>query len=138
MPNAEIFMPEKLLYSIVESPSHPVFTALYTRLGFTERRFSTQRKAISELKTTPAEIVVAEFFYGFGNNYAGVNVSNLDVMLMSLQRYAPATRVLVLAQKDQYPYLHKLEQLFTLHQVIPLPITEPQMQQRLLDYKTSP
>jgi len=43
--------------------------------------------------------VVAEFFYGFGNNYAGANLGNLDVFLASLQKYAPEARVIVLVKK---------------------------------------
>lgn len=121
-------MPNKLIYSIIESPAHPNFTLLYSRLDLTELRFSSQRKAMSELKKQPAGILVAEFFYGFGNNYAGVNVSNLDVMLSSLPRYSPDTKIIVLAQKEQYPHVDKLAQLFTLHQILPLPVTEKQME----------
>lgn len=127
-------MPNKLIYSIIESPSHPHFSALYTRLGFTELSFSSQRKAMSELKKQPAAILVAEFFYGFGNNYAGANVSNLDVMLSSLMRYSPDTKVIVLAQKDQYPHVPRLAQLFTLHHILALPVTEKQMEDVLREY----
>lgn len=121
-------MANTLVYSIIESPAHPHFTALYTRLGFTELKFSSQRKAMSALKTQPAGYIVAEFFYGFGNNYAGVNVSNLDVLLSSLPRYSPDTRVIVLAQKDQYPHVDKLARLFPLHQILALPVTEGDME----------
>lgn len=121
-------MNNKLVYSIIESPAHPNFSALYSRLGLTELKFSSQRKAMSELKKQPARFIVAEFFYGFGNNYAGANVSNLDVLLSSLQRYSPDTRVIVLAQKDQYPHVDKLAQLFSLYQVLVLPVSEQQME----------
>lgn len=131
-------MPNSLIYSIIESPAHPHFTALYTRLGFTELRFNTQRKAMAELKKQPAAIIVAEFFYGFGNNYAGVNVSNLDVLLSSLPRYSPESKIIVLAQKDQYPHVDKLAQLFTLYQVLALPVAEIQMESALGDYRVNP
>ncbi|MDQ1363378.1 MAG: hypothetical protein QG652_1239 [Pseudomonadota bacterium] len=121
-------MKNSFIYSIIESPAHPAFTALYNRLGFTELRFTSQRKAMSELKKQPPAAIVAEFFYGFGNNYASVNVSNLDVLLSSLPRYAPDAKVIVLAQKDQYPHVDKLAQLFTLHQVLALPVTEGDME----------
>ena len=49
-------------------------------------------KAISQLRKRPPDFIVTEFFYGYGNNYAGVNLSNLDVMLSSLPKYAPLTR----------------------------------------------
>ena len=89
-------MQERTLLSIVESPTHPNFSALYRRTGITEIRESSMRKAISRLKKCKPDLVVAEFFYGYGNNYAGVNLSNLDVFLYSMQRYAPEARVIVL------------------------------------------
>ena len=91
----------KVLFSIIESPLHPAFTQLYESLGFTEHRFSAMRKSISALKKNPPDAVVAEFFYGFGNNYAGVNVSNLDVFLHSLQKYAPGAKVIVLVSRGE-------------------------------------
>ena len=82
-------MAARTLFSIVESPAHPDFSRLYTRMGIREVRLASMRKAIGALKTDAPDYVVAEFFYGYGNNYAGVNVSNLDVFLYSLQKYAP-------------------------------------------------
>ena len=113
-----------LLYSIVESPGHPNLSGLYRRLGIEELRLPSQRKAVQALKTRPPDWVVAEFFYGFGNNYAGANLSNLDVLLGSLQRYAPDARVLVLVTKDQAPYVQRLADRFPLHAVLVQPVTE--------------
>lgn len=48
----------------------------------------------------PARLrLVAKFFYGYGNNYTVVNISNLDLLLFSLQKYAPKARVIVLVDK---------------------------------------
>ena len=69
------------LFSILESPGHPDFSGLYQRLGLNESRFGSMRHALQALKTQQPDFIVAEFFYGYGNNYAGVNISNLDVML---------------------------------------------------------
>jgi hypothetical protein len=113
-----------LLYSIVESPGHPNLSSLYRRLGLDEVRLASQRKAVQALKSRPPDWVVAEFFYGFGNNYAGANLSNLDVLLGSLQRYAPAARVLVLLTKDQQPYIQQLADRFPLHALLLQPVTE--------------
>jgi len=76
----------KTIFSIIESPSHPALTSLYTDCGLEEQRYTSMRKAISALKKTKPDFVVADFLYGYGNNYAGVNVSNLDVFLYSLQK----------------------------------------------------
>jgi hypothetical protein len=117
-------MASPLLFSIVESPGHPNFSALYRRLGIEEVRLASQRKAMQALKQRRPDWVVAEFFYGFGNNYAGANVSNLDVFLASLRKFAPAARVIVLVDKPQRRYLGALEERFAIHGVLVQPVTE--------------
>ncbi len=114
----------KTVFSILESPSHPVLSHLYNSLGYTEHRFTAMRKAISALKKTKPDYVVADFLYGYGNNYAGVNVSNLDVFLHSLQKYAPQAKVIVLTSKDEQQYIEKLANLFALHAVLTYPVDE--------------
>lgn len=114
------------VFSLVESSMHPDFSALYRSLGLVETRFTSLRKIIGKLKEQPAYIV-AEFFYGYGNNYAGVNLGNLDTMLHSLPKYSPATRVIVFTSKEELPYAEKLAQLFPLHAVLTLPVTEQAM-----------
>ncbi len=120
-----------LLYSIIESPAHPDLSALYRELGLRELRFPSQRKAIAHLRREPPDWVVAEFFYGWGNNYAGANVSNLDVLLHSLRKYAPQARSIVLAGPDQLPHVDKLAALFELHAVLPLPLDRERMREAL-------
>jgi hypothetical protein len=115
-------MAVQTLFSIVESPMHPDFSAVYRRLGIDEQRFSTMRKAISALKSTVPDIVVAEFFYGYGNNYAGVNVCNLDVFLCSLQKYTRQARIILLVDAAESKYVDKLAALFPLHAVLQYPV----------------
>jgi hypothetical protein len=112
-----------ILFSIVESPGHPNLSDLYRQLGIEEVRLASQRKAVQALKRQTPNFVVAEFFYGFGNNYAGANLSNLDVFLASLQKYAPAARVIVLVDKAQRPYVDRLAERFPLHVVLVQPVT---------------
>jgi len=120
-----------VLYSIIESPTHPRFSDLYAELGIDEAQLTSMRKAISELKTNPPDYVVAEFFYGYGNNYAGVNVSNLDVFLHSLQKYAPAARVIVLADKIDIEHVGKLPKELTPQAVLLQPVSRRQMAEQL-------
>ncbi len=101
---------------------------MYARLGMNELKFNSVRKAISQLKRQPPDWVVADFSYGYANNYAGVNVSNLDVLLASLRRYAPQARVIVLAEKSEYGYVDKLKSLFTVHTALQYPVSEAQME----------
>jgi hypothetical protein len=117
-------MATPLLFSIIESPAHRDYSALYARLGFRQERFGSMRKAIGALKHQAPDVVVAEFIYGYGNNYAGVNVSNLDVFLYSLQKYSPNARIIVLVARDELQYVDRLAALFPLHAVLPLPVDE--------------
>jgi len=120
------------LFSITESPGHPRLDSLYQRLGMTQVKLPSQRKALQALKRTTPDWVVAEFFYGFGNNYAGANVCNLDVFLASLRKHAPGARVIVLVSKEQSQYVPLLAERFQLHAVMTLPVSEADVESVLL------
>ena len=90
------------------------------------------RKAISTLKKQQPDFIVAEFFYGYGNNYAGVNISNLDVLLYSLQKYSAHTKVIVMVDKSEFKYVDKLNSIIKLHDIIKLPINKEQLQNSLI------
>ena len=113
-----------LLLSIIESPTHPQLSDYYKEHGFEEQRLSSTRKAISALKLNKPDFVVAEFFYGYGNNYAGVNICNLDVFLYSLQKYAPEAKVIIFVDKEEKKFTEKLVELFSIHGVLQYPIHE--------------
>lgn len=89
------------------------------------------RKALVQLKKQKPHFIVVEFFYGFGNNYAGVNISNLDVMLHSLQKYAPEAKVIVMFEKAEQKYVSKLNDMFYLHAILQYPVS-PQMMNDVL------
>ncbi len=117
-------MPSPELFSLVDSPTHPNFSALYRRLGYVETRFDSARKLHQALKSTQPAVLVGEFIYGYGNNYAGVNVCNLDVTLHTLQRFSPHTRVVVFVGKEEAPYVERLAERFPLHAVLVQPVSE--------------
>ena len=112
---------------MIESPTHPYLTPLYHTLGIDELCFKHMRKLISKIKKVQPNFVAVEFFYGFGNNYAGINISNLDVMLYSLQRYSPSTKVIVFVAKDQRQYVDKLNDILPLHAVFTLPLKQAEL-----------
>jgi len=89
------------------------------------------RKAIAALKKLQPDFIVAEFFYGYGNNYAGVNISNLDVLLYSLQKYSAQTKVIVLVDKREFHYVDKLNEIIMLHDVFKFPVNKDQLQKSL-------
>ncbi len=113
-----------LILLILESPTHPNFVKNYQDLGFEVNIVNSMRKAMVALKKSPPAYIVCEFFYGFGNNYAGINLSNLDVMLHALRRYAPNSKVITFYQKEEYKFLLKLKKLFVIYAEFQLP-TEP-------------
>ena len=117
-------MAQPTLLSIIESVAHPNLSAMYAQVGIAETRLNSMRKALAALKKQPFDYIVAEFFYGYGNNYAGVNISNLDVMLYSLQKYSPDSRVIVLVDKTEREYVDKLNEIFPLHAVLEYPVSE--------------
>jgi hypothetical protein len=112
---------------------HPDFSAVYKSAHIQEVKLRSMRRAISELKKQQPDYVVAEFFYGYGNNYAGVNISNLDVFLFSLQRYAPQARVIVMVDKSERHYVDKLNDIFPLHAVLQHPVSKAQLETLLGD-----
>ena len=124
-------MATSTLLSIVESAAHPNFTSTYKQLGITETKLNSMRKALASLKSQQCDYIVAEFFYGYGNNYAGVNISNLDVMLYSLQKYSPDTRVIVLVDKTEREYVDKLNEIFPIYAVLQYPVSESDIKQIL-------
>ena len=125
-------MRERTLLSIIESPTHPNFSNLYAELGFEQLRAESMRKAINKLRKRAPDFIVAEFFYGYGNNYAGVNLSNLDVMLASLPKYAPQAKVILFATRDEMRYVDKLRELFPVHAVLQQPAQAQQMRDLLV------
>ena len=117
-----------ILYSVIESPTHPNFSSLYRRLGIQEHKLGSSRKTMNQLKRQAPDYLVCEFFYGYSNNYAGINISNLDVMLYSLQKYAPDTRLIIMASKDELEHVDKLRHIFPVHAVLQHPVREETMQ----------
>ena len=116
-------MSHKVVFSIILSPLHPNLVNLYHDLNLENVQFNSMRKAISHLKKQKPDYVVADFLFGYGSNYAGVNVSNLDVFLHSLQKYAPEAKVIVMVEKEEKKHIAKLEALFTLHSVLQYPVS---------------
>ncbi|MDH5389363.1 MAG: hypothetical protein OEY06_13075 [Gammaproteobacteria bacterium] len=116
------------LLSIIESRMHPNFAELYQKLGLDEHRVGSIRKALSLLKNHQPDFIVCEFFYGYGNNYAGVNISNLDVLLSTLQKYSPDSKVIVIVEKSERQYVDKLNELLPLYAVFVYPAKENEME----------
>lgn len=126
-------MSQETILSIVESTMHPNYTDLYQRNGMIETRVNSVRKAISSIKKQPFDYIVAEFFYAFSTNYSGVHKSNLDVLLISLNKYCPACKLIVLVEKAERSYVEVLEPLgFPIHAVLIHPVVPQDMMSYIL------
>jgi hypothetical protein len=119
------------LFSLIESPFPPDFSALYRELGIEAQRFDSARNLHRALQKQPPDFFVGEFVYGWGNNYAGANVSNLDVTIRTLQRFAPQAKVIVFIQAREEPHIGKLLELFPVHAVLTYPVSEQAMRAAL-------
>ena len=124
-------MSRPILFSIIESPVHPNFTALFSRLGFEEVSLTSTRKAVSQLKKQKPDVVVADFVYGYSNNYSGVHISNLDVFLMSMQKFAPGTPVIILAASAELEYAEKMRNICPIQAILPFTVSESGLEKEL-------
>ena len=122
---------QSTLFSIIDSPTHPNFGPIYSAQGINEVQLDSMRKAISKLKRISPEFVVAEFCYAYSSNYSAIHTSNLDVLLYSLKRYSPKTKVIVLVKKEELEYVAHIQELFPLHAILSYPITETEMRELL-------
>lgn len=104
--------------SIIESALSPDCGNLYQQLGYQETRVNSMRKALGNIKKERFDYIVCEFLYRYGTDYAGCTVSNLDVMLATLQKYSPETRVVVIVDKAEKDYISKLTDQFKVHQIL--------------------
>ena len=105
----------KKVLNIIESPTHPKLSGFFEQMGFKELQVNSMRNAMKVLKKEKPDYIVAEFFYGYGNNYAGVNVSNLDTLLSCLPKYLPDTLTIVYVTKEEAQYVEKLHALYPIH-----------------------
>lgn len=121
----------KKLYTLFESPTFPHFPDLYRSLGIQESRFQSARAFNKAVAKQAPDIVLAEFLYGYGNNYAGINVCNLDVSLYTLQQHAPDARIIIVTDKTERVYVPKLTALFAIDAVLVLPIDQLELQKTL-------
>ena len=124
-------MTSKRLLTFAESPFFPNFPDLYARLGIAETRVVNSRKALAEVKKAPPDLIVAEFVYAWANNYASNHIGNLDVLLISMPKFAPEAKVIVLARKDEMAYAERLRATYPFHELLPLPV-EPGRMEALL------
>ena len=126
----------KTLFSLIESPFPPDFPGLYQALGIVAERFDSARNLHRALQKKAPDFFVGEFVYGWGNDYAGATVSNLDVTLRTLQCVAPQAKIIVVMQASEEAHIGKLLELFPIHAVLKFPIAKDQIRATLQSLAT--
>jgi len=121
-------MPNPIIITIVESILFPDYSGLYQQYNLSERRVNSIRKALTLIKKQPIDFIVVEFFYAYSTNYSGIYKSNIEVLLVSLIKYSPKTKVIVLANKKEIKHIDVLAAVdYPLHGVLQLPTSLAQM-----------
>ena len=127
----------KTLFSLIESAFPPDFPGLYQELGIVAERFDSARNLHRALQKRAPDFFVGEFVYGWGNDYAGATISNLDVTLRTLQAVAPQAKVIVVMQPSEEAHIGKLLELFPIHAMLKFPVAKEQMRATLQSLATS-
>lgn len=121
----------KKVLSIKESPRFPKTADLFTQLGLVESEVNSIRKANTYIKSHCPDIIMTEFFYGYGNNYSGVHISNLDMLFITLQKYQCTAKVITFVDKSEQQYIDKLINLFPLEHFFVYPVQLSQIEDYL-------
>ena len=125
-------MSHSVVISIIESMMFPDLGALYQRKGLEEFRVDSVRKATALVKKQPVDFIVVEFFYAYSTNYSGIYKSNIEGLLVSLIKYSPNTKVIVLVKKKEMQFINILDAVdYPVHGVLQLPIAPTQMESLL-------
>jgi hypothetical protein len=124
----------KRLYTLIQSPIPAHFPGLFQELNIVAERFDSARNLHRALQKQAPDFFLGEFIYGWGNDYAGATVSNLDVTLRTLQATAPQAKIIVLMQASEAAHIDKLLALFSIHAVLKFPITQEQMRATLQSF----
>ncbi len=123
----------KTLYTLSVSPFALQFLDIFQELDIVVTHFDSARNLHRALKAQKPDIFIGEFFYAWGNDYAGNTLSNLDVTLRTLQAVAPAAKRIVVMQATEAAHIDKLLAVFPVHATLILPCTADTLRSALKD-----
>jgi hypothetical protein len=124
----------KTLFSLAQSPLPAYFSGLCQELDIEATRFDSARNLHRALQKQPPDFFMGEFIYGWGNDYAGATVSNLDVTLRTLQAVAPQAKIIVVMQPSEEAHIGKLLALFSVHAMWTFPVAQEEMRATLQSF----
>lgn len=116
----------KRLLSVIELGGYEDFSSLYRELGYEVTQEISTRKAISRLKRTHYDVVVAEFNY---QHTFRDRLSNLESIIAGIQKRN--AKCIVIYEKEFENHLATLRQQFNFDAELSLPITRENMQAAL-------
>ena len=129
-------MLKPVIFSIIESPVFPKLSNLYDEMGYDELKFTSVRRAINALKKHKPDVIIAQFFFSYSTNYASNHISNLDSLIITLQKYSEyKPKFIFLVSKNDYQYIKLLTEHYdgfsSSNYSIILPVTEEHMKELL-------
>lgn len=116
-----------VLLSIIELGGYPDFKPLYRQAGYEVESVASVRKALSLLKQTQSDVIVAEF--NFQSDFRD-RTSSLESLLAAVQRL-PKTKVIIFYENEHAYQLAKLTARFPIHEALPYPIDPAKLEQSL-------
>jgi len=103
------------------------YKKLYQELGYTVVAEWSERKAISLVRKTPPDVIVADFYH---QTDFRDRLSNLESLLAAVQS-APSTRVLVFYEAAHQSVLDKVSARLRIDAALKLPVQENELRARL-------
>jgi len=119
---------QKKLLSIVELGGYPDFSTLYQRLGYQVEKVHQMRKAMTLLKKTRPEVIIAEF--NFQSDFRD-RTSSLESMLATLQFLKLDSHVVVFYEKEYAEPFQRLHATYPGIVAMPFPIEEAALEAAL-------
>ena len=102
--------------------------AIYHSAGFEVIQVNSMRKALTQIKRTKPDVIVAEFIYA--PTY-GSQLSNFESLLASLQTQAPTAKLIALVNKDDQTHFEKLRHRHPVDTVLYLPLDKSKLKEAL-------
>jgi len=117
-------MSDMKLLSIIEMGGYPNFEPLYKAFGFVPEKVHSMRKAQAWLKKNKPALIIAEFHF---DPELRDRMSNIESLMASLQRYAPAAKVIVFIDKSHRGRLEKVQERCPVFGALDYPVDEQEL-----------
>lgn len=108
------------------------YKKLYQELGYTVVAEWSERKAISLIRKTPPDVIVADFYH---QSDFRDRLSNLESLLATAQA-SPKTKILVFYEAAHQDVLEKVGARLRIDAALCLPVQEAQLRATLQDWLT--